>query len=203
MNRKIFKPSTDFSPWLYNPLRLRTRGNLQQPVYSQWLFSPHFLTVFEVCKSLQHSAVSPGFLQKEHVSEANIPSEQIVCTSGPSAAHVSLRFTSFHLKRLLSFPHAPNAIYQKHPAQIWKSSMLHSQSHYFFTYWRRQNKTCAATSSKTCSSKIRGSSRESSLKFHFTSSKWVVNKLYYIFFPQVKLQAFLPQTRPAPIFTAP
>lgn len=51
-----------------------------------------------------------GFMKKEHVSLANTLSEQTVWTSRPSVAHLSLMLISF-FKRLLSFPHARDAIY--------------------------------------------------------------------------------------------
>lgn len=50
--------------------------------------------------------------EKEHaISLANISSEQIVCTSGPSMALLSLMLASLSFKRLLSFPHALDAVY--------------------------------------------------------------------------------------------
>lgn len=159
-----------FSLTIYNLLRFRTRGNqFCSSLYILTNLLSPLLTVFEVCKSLQHSTVAMGFMKKEHVSHANILSEQTVWTSRPTVAHLSLMFSSLSFKRLLSFPHAPDAIYlPKGSSRYMKiKQALQPKPLYFFTCWNRQNKT-HTTSSKTCSSKIRGKSRESSLEFHFT-----------------------------------
>lgn len=153
---------------MYNLLWLRTRGN--QFCSYLYILNPLFPRPWQFLKFLRVSSIELLLCVscKRNVSHTNIPSQQIVCTSGPSTVHLSLTFTSFSFKRLLSFPHAPSAIYQKHSALIWKSSRLHSQSHCTFPL-TGTDKTCATTSSKTCSSKIRDNSRESSLQFHFTS----------------------------------
>lgn len=112
MDRIIFKPSTDFLLDYLQSVMAQNQGKsfLQLPVYSHKTFFP-----WQFLKSVRASSIVLllwASCEKEHViSLANILSEQIVCTSGLAMAPLSLMLPSLSFRRLLSFPHALDAVY--------------------------------------------------------------------------------------------
>lgn len=195
-----------FSLTIYNLLWFRTRGNqFCSSLYILTNLLSPLLTVFEVCRSLWHSTVAMGFMKKEHVSLANTLSEQTVWTSRPSVAHLSLMLISF-FKRLLSFPHAPDAIYfPKGSSRDMKiKPALQPKPLYFFTYQNRQNKTHVTTSIKNLQLKDKRQVQRvlSRIPLHWLEVNWQ-QAVSITFLSTRELEAFSPQTRPAPILVAP
>lgn len=184
MDRIIFKPSTDFLLDYLQSVMAQNQGKsfLQLPVYSHKTFFP-----WQFLKSVRASSIVLllwASYEKEHViSLANISSEQIVCTSGLAMALLSLMLPSLSFKRLLSFPHALDAVYSPKASSRFENKVGFTVFLFFFpifllffrmcffpSYWNRQNQKHATALSKTWSTK--GTTqlhREPSLKLHFTS----------------------------------
>lgn len=136
MDRIIFKPSTDFLLDYLQSVMAQNQGKsfLQLPVYSHKTFFP-----WQFLKSVRASSIVLllwASYEKEHViSLANISSEQIVCTSGLAMALLSLMLPSLSFKRLLSFPHALDAVYSPKASSRFENKVGFTVFLFFFQFF--------------------------------------------------------------------